>query len=186
MPEKDIESVEELKVKYERLKARFEKGQNIQLKSYNEIRKLKMTQYQSVASIMKSRAKASRLACCTGSPKNASVLGFYDSKKMSSTIKSDESVSPDAKKVPFSDGSVTNNKQQIKDQYKRAKELIRAMSKSKDMNIRSVVDQFKYIIETNEKYNHEILEELTWYKKTSHSYKYKLQKNLVDNETLKF
>ena len=93
---------------------------------------------------------------------------------MSSTIKSEESISPEAKKIPFSDGVVTNNKQQIKDQYKRAKEIIRSMGNSKDSRVKAVVDQFKFIIDTNERYNHEIQEELSWHKKTSHSYKYKL------------
>lgn len=112
-----------------------------------------MSLFQTVASSIKSRTKPSRLACFTSSPKNASVLGFYDSKKMNTTIKSDESVSPDAKRMPFTDGLVTNNKQQTKDYYKRAKEIIRVIGNSKDQNLKCVIDKFKYIIETCEKHN---------------------------------
>lgn len=41
------------------------------------------------------------------------------------------------------------------------------MSGQKDIQIKTLTDEFKYIIDTNEKYNHELLDEVAWLKRTN-------------------
>lgn len=56
---------------------------------------------------------------------------------------------------------------------------------AKDSTYHGVIDEFRYLIETNEKYNHELLEDLNWMKKTAYQFKHQAQKSVIRKEDLK-
>ena len=55
----------------------------------------------------------------------------------------------------------------------------------KEEKFKGVIDEFRYLIETNEKHNHELLEDLTWMRKTANSYKHEAQKSYIDKQDIK-
>ena len=56
---------------------------------------------------------------------------------------------------------------------------------SKDSSYQGIVDEFRYLIETNEKYNHELIEDLEWMKKTAYQFKHQAQKSQINQQDLK-
>ena len=74
------------------------------------------------------------------------------------------------RELPYNELPIFTKQQQAKEQYARAKEILKQMAK--DTAYKGIVDEFKYLIETNEKYNHELIEDLEWMKKTAYSFKH--------------
>ena len=72
----------------------------------------------------------------------------------------------------------------IKEQYIYARGLLKEMVNDEKFKCKKL-DEFYFLIDTNEKHNHQILDDLNWMKKTALDYKHKAQKSEIAKEDLR-
>ena len=110
----------------------------------------------------------------------SSILGFFSYQKGTTSIEGRRDCG--LRFLPFYDQSIKDTQSQVHDLNARGKDICKIMIH--EMQLNGFADEFKYIIETNEKLNNCLIEEIMHLKKTTIQQKNQLKKVDVKDEDL--